>query len=255
MCRKAHGAPYATYWFLNTDQFSWTCDKSTLQTYTAANSLLKRNFCSCCGSVVPYVTRSGEQMVTPGGCHDEGPKPECNIFVADNAPWHPITNDLPCHDYYQSWVDATRVDLEPSKVVPEGYFGASCLCGAIECEISEPFSMVRNCHCSRCRHGRAAAHTTNGFTSIEAVTFTKGQEHLETYKHPEAQFFSQSFCDVCGSKMPRLDPDRGVAVTPLGCLDDDPKATAANHIFVADKAQWHEISDNLPVFEQGPGPA
>ena len=73
MCRKAHGAPYATYWFLNTDQFSWTCDQATLKTYTSSNSLLERNFCSCCGSVVPYITRSGEQMVTPGGCPGCGP--------------------------------------------------------------------------------------------------------------------------------------------------------------------------------------
>ena len=62
----------------------------------------------------------------------------------------------------------------------------------------------------------------------------------------------QTFCDVCGSKMPRIDRDRGVVVTPLGALDDDPGVAPLSHIFVADKAGWYEITDGLPAYSQAP---
>ena len=53
--------------------------------------------------------------------------------------------------------------------------------------------------------------------------------------------------------MPRIDPDRGIAIVPLGALDDDPGMKAADHIFVASKCEWHDITDDLPVFRGGTG--
>ena len=50
---------------------------------------------------------------------------------------------------------------------------------------------------------------------------------------------------------PRIDPDRGIAIVPLGALDDDPGMKAADHIHVASKCEWHDITDDLPVFEEG----
>jgi hypothetical protein len=38
----------------------------------------------------------------------------------------------------------------------------------------------------------------------------------------------------------------------MGSLDDDPGITPASHIFVADKAGWHEITDDLPTYEEAP---
>ena len=67
------------------------------------------------------------------------------------------------------------------------------------------------------------------------------------------RFFSQVFCPTCGSGMPRLDPERGVAVIPFGSLDDDPGRGAEDHIFIASKAPWYEITDDLPRFDETPG--
>ena len=113
--------------------------------------------------------------------------------------------------------------------------------------------MVHNCHCSRCRKARAAAHTTNGFTAMDDVRYTRGEDTLRTYRLPEARYFSQVFCPTCGSGMPRRDPERGIAVIPFGSLDDDPGRGADDHIFVASKAPWHEITDDLPRFDETPG--
>ena len=59
---------------------------------------------------------------------------------------------------------------------------------------------------------------------MDGVKFVQGEECLAYYKVPDAKYFMQVFCKTCGSKMPRLDPDRGIAVIPFGGLDDDPEA-------------------------------
>ncbi|MDH3671991.1 MAG: GFA family protein [Gammaproteobacteria bacterium] len=251
MCRKAHGAPFGTYWFLLPDQFRWTSDTDTIVHYRSSH-LLTRSFCRTCGSVVPYPSERRGLVVAPAGCHDNGRKSDCEIFVAHKAPWFDITSDLPRHDDYPPESGYERVEHEPMPEGPEGVVRGSCLCGAIELHVTEPFRTVHNCHCSRCRRGRAAAHTSNGVTSMNGVKFIRGEEHLKSYKVPDAKFFTQVFCEICGSKMPRIDPDRQIAVTPLGILDDDPGMKPVDHIFVADMAGWHDITDDLPAFQQAP---
>ena len=118
--------------------------------------------------------------------------------------------------------------------------------------MTEPFKVVHNCHCSRCRRARAAAFTTNGFTSSDGVRFTRGEEHVKVYKLPEARYFTQAFCDTCGSGLPRIDSERKLAAIPLGALDDDPGQGPVDHIFVDSKADWYRIGDELPQFSQGP---
>ena len=81
------------------------------------------------------------------------------------------------------------------------------------------------------------------------MRFLKGEDLLVHYKVPEAEFFVQSFCGVCGSAMPSLGKDRGIAVIPFGSLDDDPGRSAEHHIFAGSKAHWYEIADDMPQFE------
>lgn len=251
LCRKAHGTAFGTYWFLRPHQFRWTSDLRTIVHYRSSR-LLTRSFCSTCGSVVPYPSETRDHVVAIAGCHDDGRRSDCNIFVAHSAPWHDISGELPCHEHYPRETGFAHIEEEPMPAGPAGVIRGSCMCKAIEFRVTEPFSAVQNCHCGRCRRARAAAHATNGFTSMGAVTFVKGEQLLRSYKVPDAQYFTQVFCEICGSKMPRLDPGRDIAVIPFGALDDDPGVTPARHIYAADKAGWHEITDDLPVFRQGP---
>ena len=251
MCRKAHGAAFGTYWFVDEELFRWTGNTDSIVEYTSSN-LLTRAFCGTCGSVVPYSSGQGDHVAVAAGCHDDGIKSQCEIFVTHKAPWHDITSDLPQHNDYPPETGFGRVEEEPLEPAPDGVVRGSCLCGVVTFHVTEPFRIAHNCHCSRCRRGRAAAHTTNGFTSIDGITFVSGEEHLKSYKVSDAKFFAQVFCDICGSKLPRLDPSREIAVTPLGSLDDDPGIKPADHIFVDDKANWHDITDDLPQFEDVP---
>jgi len=86
----------------------------------------------------------------------------------------------------------------------------------------------------------------------DGVRFTRGEELLATYRVPEARFFGQTFCRTCGSPMPRVDRERDLAVVAMGALDDDPGVRPACHIFVGSKAPWHEITGDLPQYEERP---
>jgi hypothetical protein len=251
MCRKAHGTPFGTYFFANSDQLRWTSTTDSI-VYYRSSPMLIRSFCGHCGSVVPYSGSDSSRVVTPGGCHDHGRPADCNIFTAYNAPWHEITNDLPCYDHYPTASDLLGVEEEPLEPGPEGVVRGSCLCGLVQFHVTKPFKVAHNCYCTRCRRACAAAHASNGFTDFDGVVFIKGKDQLKTYKLPEAQFFTQVFCEICGSKIPRLDPDRNLAVIPLGSLDDDPGIRPMDHIYVAYKCEWHKITDDLPAYEEGP---
>jgi len=251
ICRKAHGAAFATYWFMKPEQFSWISATDTLTHHRTSESLV-RSFCGHCGSVAPYGSEDHETFLSLGGCHADGKKSDCNIFVAHNAPWHDVTGDLPRHDDYPEYTGYPRLEEGPMAPAPEGVVRGSCVCGGIEFHLTEPFEVVHNCHCIRCRKARAAAHATNGFVSSDGIHFVKGEERLKTYKPPGARFFTQVFCETCGGKMPHVDMERRLAVVPLGALDDDPKAKARDHLFVAYKAGWHDITDDLPTYEEDP---
>jgi hypothetical protein len=251
MCRKVHGTAFGTYCFVRSDQFRWTGGTDSVVHYRSSGFVV-RSSCDVCGSVVPFASERNGVWVAPAGCHDQGRKAGCNIFVADHAPWHAVTGELPRHDAYPDETGYPKVDDKPLADAPEGVVRGSCLCGAVEYHVTTPFKVAYNCHCSRCRYARAAAHASNAFTSFDGVRFVRGEQHLKSYKPPEARFFTQVFCGICSSPMPRLDPGRGIAVVPMGSLDDDPGITPASHIFVADKAGWHEITDDLPTYEEAP---
>src|SRR5207249_10778962 len=111
---------------------------------------------------------------------------------------------------------------DPPALDPVGRQLASCLGEAITYVVESARRRCWNSHCSRCRKARAAAYASNLFTPADGLRFTRGEDHLVTYKVPEARFFRPLFCRSCGSPMPRIDRERGFAVVPMGALDDDP---------------------------------
>ena len=251
LCRKAHGSAFGTYWFVENDQFNWLSNTDTIVRYRSSH-LLVRSFCGNCGSVVPYPGEKRTRWVTPAGCHDEGRGSDCHVFAAHKAPWYDITGDLPQHDDYPEETGYEALPHDPVETPVEGILRGGCMCGTVKFRITEPFKMVQNCYCTRCRRARAAAHATNGFTSIDGVTFTQGGENLGFYKDPDAKYFAQVFCKTCGSKLPRRDEGREIVVVPFGSLDDDPGVQASRNIFTNYKSQWYEITDDLPAFGEEP---
>ena len=253
MCRKAHGAPFATYAIGSRRRLRFERGEDAVTHYESSPGF-RRAFCSGCGSVVPYAVRGTEVGVPVGPLDDDpGMRATSHIYAKWSAPWHRITDSLPRHDNDDSaGSGGPRVDRRGAPPSTDGALRGSCLCGSAAYEVTGPIKVVHNCHCSRCRKARAAAHTTNGFAAMDDVRYTRGADTVRTYRLPGARHFSQVFCPTCGSGMPRLDPGRGVAVIPFGSLDDDPGRGADDHIFVGSKAPWYEITDDLPRFDETP---
>lgn len=251
MCRKAHGAAFATYAVCATSAFRWLAGEEVIARY-ASSPGFERAFCSRCGSVVPM--GDAEKIDVPAGCLDDDPgiRPSAHIFVASKAPWHVIADDLPQHDVWDAQGAGPVIERPSPGPASAGVLRGSCLCAAIAYEVTEPLRVVHNCHCGRCRKARAAAHTTNGFTSADGVRFVRGEEQIATFKPPGAKSFTHAFCRGCGSGVPRVNRERGVASIPMGSLDDDPGRGADDHIYVAYAAPWYTIADELPRYEEAP---
>ena len=253
MCRKAHGAPFASYTGTPAARFEWLAGEEAIARYESSPGA-ERGFCRICGSVTPYPFEEDHMGIPAGGVQAGADElvVSSHIFVASKASWHAIGDDLPRFDAWPPGEDGPVIERAGAPPGSPGRVSGSCLCASVAFEVKPDWMAIHNCHCSRCRMARAAAYTTNGFTALENLVFVRGEDHIESYKLPEARFFRHNFCRICGSGMPRRDPERGFAVVPFGALDGDPGRGADDHIFVADRAPWCTIGDPLPRFDQGP---
>jgi hypothetical protein len=252
MCRKQHGAAFATYAVAPLAGFRWIAGEDEVVRYQSS-AQGSRAFCRRCGSVAPGAFPSMGIVFAPAGNlgGDLGRHPEGHMFVGSKAPWHAITDHLPQHEVYPPGFPAEGVP-RPQAAPRQGVTDGSCLCGEVAYEIrGEPLRMM-NCHCERCRLGRSAAHATNVFYKADAFRFTRGESEVREYKVPDAKFHAVAFCSHCGGKVPRVSPERGIVVVPAGSLDTDPGIRPMAHIFVANKAPWFDITDTLPQFAQMP---
>ena len=221
----------------------------------ASGSGSTRPFCSTCGSMVPGADQDGPTLYMPAASLDGDPavRPIAHIFVASKAEWYEICDGAMQFEILPPGFEFTPIPDRPPLDPGTGEIRGSCLCGGITFAVTGPPQRIWNCHCMRCRKARAAVHASNAFFPAQAIRFTRGEGIRESYKVPDARFFQQHFCRVCGSKMPRPDLERGLVVVPMGSLDDDPGMRPQRHIFVGSKAPWEEISDALPQHPEYPG--
>ncbi|MEO8225307.1 MAG: GFA family protein, partial [Gammaproteobacteria bacterium] len=167
-------------------------------------------------------------------------------------PWYRITDGLPTHAAYPPGSGVEPVTRPAPGSPTPGCTGGSCLCGQVAWEYEGTPLRMLNCHCSRCRRARSAAHTTNLFVPLDKFRFRRGEDLVRDFPLPGARFFGVAFCTACGSGVPRLSVARGAAVIPAAALDSDPGTGPGAHIFVDSRASWFEISDDLPRYPEMP---
>jgi hypothetical protein len=123
-------------------------------------------------------------------------------------------------------------------------FKGSCLCGGVEYEVKDP-EALGYCHCTRCQRWTGSS-LAGVVVAEENFTFTKGEDLVKRY---ESEFAPRNFCGNCGSS---LYDDLGgkyfVAAGLMRELDLEP----AFHLQVAYKANWHQIGDSAPQFDENP---
>jgi hypothetical protein len=249
MCRKSHGSAFGTYVGTSADGYVLQGEELIAQYQSSPQAV--RRFCCRCGSIVPNPVEGPLAWMPAGSLEpDPGTRPRAHIFVASKAPWYVIADDLPRFDAYPPGFGGAAVERPTPNAGEAGWVHGSCLCGEIAYELQAGGWTLMQCHCSRCRRARSAAHGTNLFVARDRFRWLRGESGLRAYKVPEAERYTQTFCTQCGSKMPR---DAGpMLVLPAGSLDGDPGIADRKHIFTGSKAPWFAIADSYPQFEASP---
>ena len=256
MCRKHHGAMFSTFISAPDTGFRWVSGQDNIETYPSSEHG-HRPFCRTCGSVTPMLLPAMNLVLIPAGNLQEDPglKPQMHMFTGSRAPWYPITDQLPQHaGYPPQFGGGAGLDRPQPPQLP-GVTQGSCLCGAIAWELAGKPERMQNCHCSRCRRARSAAHATNAFYLREQLSWLRGESEVRRYSLPGAKHFGQDFCGICGSPVPRVNATTGRAVVPCGSLDTDPGARPVGNIFATSRAPWFEITDGLPQWDAYPARA
>jgi hypothetical protein len=126
----------------------------------------------------------------------------------------------------------------------------SCLCGGVKYEIKGTIGRVVNCHCSMCRKATGAAFRTRAAVPKEAFSWLTGEELVSGYDSSPNE--TRTFCRVCGATLPTFFRDHPEQIgLSLGTLDGDPGVRPSAHVWVASKAPWWEITDELPQYSEG----
>ncbi len=184
MCRKHHGAPYATFVSAPLAGFRWVSGRDSIARFTTESGGT-RSFCPVCGSVTPMLLEDAGVVLCPAGNLDGelGIKPQSHIFVGSKAPWYEIKDSLPQHEAYPPELGMAGVQ-RPTVEPKEGFMQGSCLCGEVAYEIEGKPDLFMYCHCSRCRRTRSAAHGANMFVKSTQFRWLRGESLVKHFKDP-----------------------------------------------------------------------
>lgn len=108
MCRKSHGAAFATDGLVPLDEFRWLDGEHELAHFESSPGTY-RCFCRICGSRVVMKPKGWtDKILVYLGVLDDDPvaRPGGHIFVPERAPWFEITDALPC---FERGLDGPRV--------------------------------------------------------------------------------------------------------------------------------------------------
>ncbi|WP_012069701.1 GFA family protein [Marinomonas sp.] len=127
----------------------------------------------------------------------------------------------------------------------------SCLCNGIQYEIKGDLGDIMQCHCQKCRKANGSAFAANAAIPTTAFTLLKGKELLAEYESTPGVF--RVFCKQCASPLYSRRPNMPELLRlRIGTLDTKIEGKPSSHIFVGSKAEWYEICDDIPQYEERP---
>ena len=134
----------------------------------------------------------------------------------------------------------------------EQSLSGSCLCGGIHYTATGEARAFFHCHCSRCRKASGTGHASNLFVK-GSLSWESGEDLITSFKLPDAERFTNTFCRICGGRVPTFLESIGIAFIPAGSLDDEPDLGPQARIFGSSRAAWSCDSSALPVFDEYAG--
>lgn len=128
----------------------------------------------------------------------------------------------------------------------------SCLCGGVRFAIDGALSPIQYCHATRCRKASGSAFAAELAAAASQFRWICGDHLVTVYEAPllrEPPPYRHAFCRVCGSPLPVALEGTDFVVLPGGVLDEAPETRPFRHIFVAQRAPWYTIADEMPRFD------
>ncbi|MEM6634435.1 MAG: GFA family protein [Pseudomonadota bacterium] len=115
-----------------------------------------------------------------------------------------------------------------------------CLCGQVRYDLNGPLRPVVACHCTQCRktsgHFVSATSTAREDLTIEGpVTWYRSSKTAR-----------RGFCATCGSNLFWEGGGRNISIF-AGTLDGRTGLRTAGHIFCADKGDYYDLPEDLPL--------
>jgi hypothetical protein len=121
----------------------------------------------------------------------------------------------------------------------------SCLCGKIAYRLAGSPAIMYHCHCGTCRKANGSSFATNVIARAEDFSFVSGRELLSSFESSPGKH--RYFCSACGSPIySQAERTSHLVSIRCGTLDTDPAIRPSVHAYVASKASWCEICDELP---------
>ena len=121
----------------------------------------------------------------------------------------------------------------------------SCLCNAVNFEVSGTLPQPDACHCTQCR--KFSGHFFASLDVPRSSLTIHGAENLTWYRIETVQ---RGFCSKCGSSLFWDPVERDWIAIAMGAFDAPTGTKLGKHIFVANKGDYYEISDGLPQNQQ-----
>jgi hypothetical protein len=126
-----------------------------------------------------------------------------------------------------------------------------CLCDGVRIEISGKIGPIVYCHCHRCQKASGTAFGANADVRAKYRRLVAGGDLVREFESSPGVW--RAFCRRCGSPIySRRASAPDVFRVRLGLLDADPARRPIAHFWVASRAPWYAITDELPQFAAGP---
>ncbi len=129
-------------------------------------------------------------------------------------------------------------------------YTGSCLCGSVRFRIHAELAPIQICHCGQCRKAQGGPFATNIPVESSAFEWLAGRELLRAFESTPGKL--RHFCGTCGSPVySERSSVPGVMRLRAGLLDGPLGTPIESHAYVASKADWWTINDNLPQHADG----
>jgi hypothetical protein len=121
----------------------------------------------------------------------------------------------------------------------------SCLCGTVRYEIRGTPVVVYYCHCGTCRKATGSSFATNVIVLTDDFALVAGRDVLASFESSPKKH--RYFCSACGSPIySQGEQTKQIVSVRCGTLDDALPLRPSVHAYVASKAPWFDICDDLP---------